>query len=169
MKFQMSARLLLSGEVEGKALESAIEDAKPLLSKGAPDGKGAVIDSYSVSGDEIHIELSSGRYVRPHDAILRINKHLSARLGKEQKVGIRRIEVKSYEIWYELKQKPLEEVTLPFTEKIEITDEEAHLVLKDIDQQALEGKYVDRLLRRLDEKISQQHARGKKEYVKTLK
>ncbi|MEE9474180.1 MAG: hypothetical protein V3V36_00755, partial [Candidatus Hydrothermarchaeaceae archaeon] len=143
MKFRMSARLLLSGKVKDAAVESAIEDAKPLLLKGAPKGKGAVIESCSVAGDTINIKLSSGRYVRPHDAIMRINKYLSTRLGKEQKVGIRRIEVDNYEIWYELKQEPLEEITLPFTEKIEIQDGEAHLVLKDIDQQALEDKYVD--------------------------
>ena len=169
MKFRMSAEFLLSGKADEKAVESAIEDAKPLLSRGAPEGKGAVIDSYSASGDTINIELSSGRYVRPHDAILRLNKHLSAWLGKNQKVGIRQIVVKNYEIWYELKQKPLEEITLPFTEKIEITGDEAHIVLKDIDQQALEDKYVDRLLKRLDEKISQQHTQGKKEYVETVK
>ncbi|MBU2559714.1 hypothetical protein KKA03_02355, partial [archaeon] len=169
MKFVMSAKLLLSGKVDEKAVEDAIEDAKPLLSKGAPEGKGAVIDSYSVKDDEITIELSSGRYVRPHDAIMRINKYLSGRLGKEQKVGIRSIEIDNYEIWYELSQTPIEDITLPFTEKIEITGNEAHIILKDLDQQALEDKYVDRLLKRLDEKISQQHTHGKKEYVDTIK
>ncbi|MEE9564282.1 MAG: hypothetical protein V3V63_01065, partial [Candidatus Hydrothermarchaeaceae archaeon] len=169
MKFQMSASLLLSGKVDEKAVESAVEEAKPLLSKGAPEGKGAVIDSCVVSGDTINIKISSGRYVRPHDAIMRINKYLSSRLGKEQKVGIRQIVVDNYEIWYELKQEPLEEIALPFTETIEIKDREAHLVLKDIDQQALEDKYVDRLLKRLDEKISQQHMHGKAEYVETVK
>jgi seryl-tRNA synthetase len=169
MKFQMSASLLLSGKVDEKAVESAVEESKPLLSKGAPEGKGAVIDSCAVSGDTISIKISSGRYVRPHDAIMRINKYLSSRLGKEQKVGIRQIVVDNYEIWYELKQEPLEEIALPFTEKIEIKDREAHLVLKDIDQQALEDKYVDRLLKRLDEKISQQHMHGKAEYVETVK
>jgi seryl-tRNA synthetase len=169
MKFQMNAKLILSGKVDEEAVKSAIEDAKPLLSKGAPEGKGAVIDSYSVSGDTINIELSSGRHVRPHDAIMRLNKHLSAWLGKNQKVGVRQIVVEGYEIWYELKQEPLEEITLPFTEKVEITGSEAHIVLKDIDQQALEDKYVDRLLHRLDEKISQQHTQGKKEYVETVK
>ena len=169
MKFQMSARIILSGEADKKAVESAIEDSRPLLSKGAPEGKGAVIDDYNVSGDTIFLHLSSSKYVRPHDAIMRINKYLSSRLGKEQKVGIRQIAVDNYEIWYELKQEPLEEIALPFTEKIEIKDREAHLVLKDIDQQALEDKYVDRLLKRLDEKISQQHMHGKAEYVETVK
>ncbi len=69
MKFQMSADLILSGKADKKAVEAAIEDAKPLLLKGAPEGEGAAIDSYSVDKDIIKIELSSGRYVRPHDAI----------------------------------------------------------------------------------------------------
>jgi len=51
MKFVMTAELLLSGKADEKAVERAIEDAKPLLTKGAPEGKGAVIDSYSVKGD----------------------------------------------------------------------------------------------------------------------
>lgn len=169
MKFLMNARLLLSGKVDGKAVEGAVEDTRALLSKGAPGGKGAVIDSYSVGEDTIDIQISSGRYVRPHDAILRINKYLSPRLGREQKVGIRQIEIKSYEIWYELKKEPLEKITLPFTEKIEIQGKEAHLVLKDMNQHALENKYVDRLLKRLEEKIGQQYIHGKAEYVKTIK
>jgi seryl-tRNA synthetase len=168
MKFAMSARLLLSGKVSDEAVNDAIEDSRSLLSKGAPEGKGAVIDSYFVQGDEITLELSSGRYVRPHDAILRLNKHLSQWLGKNQKVGVRQIVVDNYEIWYELSQTPTGEITLPFTKKIEITDGKAHIVLKDLDQQALEDKYVDRLLKRLDEKISQQHTTGKKEYVETI-
>jgi seryl-tRNA synthetase len=159
MKFQMSAKLILSGKADVKAVENAIEDTRPLLSKGAPEGKGAAIDSYNVVGEQILITITSGRYVRPHDAIMRINKYLSGRLGKEQKVGIRAIEIDNYEIWYELEQRPLEDITLPFTEKIEITDGEAHITLKDLDQQALEDKYVDRLLRRLEEKILQQHRR----------
>lgn len=168
MKFLMEARLLLSGKVEAGAIEGMIEDAKPLLEKGAPEGKGAVIESVSVATDKIDIKISSGRYVRPHDAIMRINRYLSSRLGREQKVGIRRIEVESYEIWYELEKKPLKEIALPFVEKLKIDGRQAHLTLKDIDQQALEGKYVDRLLKRLDEKISQQYIQGKAEYVKTI-
>ncbi len=168
MKFRMSAVLLLSGKADKKAVEKAIEDAKPLLSKGAPEGKGATIESYKVAGETIDITITSGRYVRPHDAIMRINKYLSGRLGKEQKVGIRTIEIDNYEVWYELPQAPAGEITLPFTEKIEITGKEAHIIMKDLDQQALEDKYVDRLLRRLEEKISQQHVQGKKEYVETI-
>jgi seryl-tRNA synthetase len=170
MKFEMEVQLLCSDVIKDKeVVDKALGGVKALLQKGAPEGKGARVTSHSVEGDTVSLELVSGRYVRPHDAILRINKYLSVELGKSLQIGIRDIKVKRYEVWYELKQKPLEEIRLPFTERIEIRGNVAHIILKDIDQEALENKYVDRLLKRLEEKISQQHIAGKAEYVEEVK
>jgi seryl-tRNA synthetase len=169
MRFEMEARLICSGPVKREIVEEAFNNIEEILQKGAPEGEGGKVLSYSVEDDTIKVVLASGRYVRPHDAIMRINKYLSAELGKTLHVGIRRIEVDRYEAWYDLKQKPIKEVTLPFTKKIEFNDKQAHIVFKDLDQEAIENKYVDRLLRRLEEKISQQHIAGKAEYLETVK
>lgn len=171
MRFKMKAKLVFSDKIEDKeTVEKAIEESKKILKRGVPKGeKGAEIISHSVRGNILSLNLVSGRYVRCHDAILRINKYLSQVLGKKLHIGIRSIEVDSYEIWYELEQKPRREVKLPFTRKIDIKGKEAHLVLEGLDQEALEDKYVDRLLKRLEEKIRQQYVEGKAGFVHEVK
>ena len=171
MRFEMLADLVCSGEVKNpEFIDQILEGIEGILKKGVPEGEeGPKIASYSILKNRITIELVSGRYARCHDAILRINKYLSPLLGKELKIGIRTIEVKRYEIWYDLEEEPLEKITLPFVESLEIEGKKAHLVLKDIDQEALEKNYVDRLLKRLDEKVRQQHISGKAGFVNTVK
>ncbi|MFQ6105956.1 MAG: aminoacyl--tRNA ligase-related protein, partial [Candidatus Hydrothermarchaeaceae archaeon] len=171
MKFEMRAEIALSGKVDNAdAVKEAIEGSKELLDKGVPRGeKGAEIVSYSIKGNTVSLGLKSGRYVRCHEAILRISKHLSKALGKKLHVGVRGIVIKNYEIWHDLELPPKREVKLPFTESININGKIAHLVLKDIDQEALEGNYVDRLLTRLDEKIRQQYIEGKADFIKTVR
>lgn len=170
MRFEMEAELTCSdGIKDTKVVDDAFKGVEVLLSRGVPKGgEGPKVVSYSIVGNSISVELVSGRYVRCHDAILRINKHLSRVLGKELHIGIRSIEIKNYEIWYELEQEPLREITLPFTQKIEFEGKTAHIVLKDLDQEALENNYVDRLLRRLEEKVKQQYVGGKAEFVNTV-
>lgn len=170
MKFLMEARLLLSDRISEEDLKEGIEAVKPVLSKGVPKGKkGCEILEYKLEDKAIYLKLQSGRYVRPHDAILRINKRLSAFLGKKRKVGIREIIVDRYEIEYELEKKPLNEIKLPFVDEIKFEDKKVFIKLKDIDVEALEKKYVDRLLRRLEEKINQQYILGKAEFSRVVK
>ncbi len=170
MRFEMLADIVCSGDIKKtEIVDKAFEGIDELLQRGVPDGEeGAKLASYSVVGNRIAVELVSGRYVRCHEAVLRINKYLSPILGRALKIGIRTIEVKSYEVWYELEEEPQEKITLPFVESLEIDGKNVHLVLKDLDQEALEKNYVDRLLKRLDEKIKQQQMSGKAGFVNTV-
>jgi seryl-tRNA synthetase len=94
----MEAELTCSDEIKDTKVEDdAFKNMKVLLSRGVPKGgKGPKVVSYSIVGNSISVELVSGRYVRCHEAILRINKHLSQVLGKELHIGIRSIEIKNY-------------------------------------------------------------------------
>jgi len=173
MKFDLKCFLQLSSSIEKKdfgTVERLLKEAAPLLQKGVPkDKEGCRIAEHKVSEDGVFLRLISERYVRPHDAIFRIINHISPLLGKELKVGIRDIKVEDYQIEYELEGEPKTKVTLPFAEKIEIKNNIAHLTLKDIDREALENKYIDRLLKRLEEKIRQEEAKGKAEYSRVIK
>jgi len=170
MRFEMDCSLILTDEVDRDLIEEALESAEGLLQKGVPEGEeGARITKWRLMGNRVEVNLVSGRYVRCHEAILRIRKHLSGHLGKKAKVGVRGVEVERYEIWYGVEDEPRGRMKLPFTEKLEIRDGEAHLVLKDLDEEALEKKYVDRLLKRLEEKIREQHITGKAGYLETVR
>ncbi len=60
--------------------------------------QGAKITEWKLGEDRIELTLESGRYVRVHDAVLRLKKVLSEQLGKKYRIGIRGIEVESFTI-----------------------------------------------------------------------
>ncbi|HDH28212.1 MAG TPA: hypothetical protein ENH13_03670 [Euryarchaeota archaeon] len=168
MKFLMKASFELSGEIKDPAaLKKHIDDARETLKKGVPKGEqGGEITSVEIGVDRVALTLESGRHVRPHDAVLRIKKRLSQALGREQGIGVRRVTVESYETWYPLDQVPAGKITLPFVKEIEIVDKTAHIVFDELDETALENRYPDRILKRLEEKIKEERVSGKAEFSK---
>jgi len=77
MRFFMIARINLSHKINIDDLRSVIESARPLLHRGAPKGeKGCEILEYGLEDQAIVLKLQSGKYVRPHDAILRLKSIL---------------------------------------------------------------------------------------------
>ena len=81
------------------AIAALFEEANnTLLTRGAPEGQGAKITEWKLGEDRIELVLESGKYVRVHDAILRLRKPLAEALGKKYKIGIRGIDVESFTI-----------------------------------------------------------------------
>ena len=100
MKFHLEASFRLSADAE-KA-EAAVSDffnnAGPILQKGAPVGQGAKITTWSLAGSKIDLVIDSDRFVRAHDALLRLRRPLSELLGKEFRIGVRGLDVNKFEI-----------------------------------------------------------------------
>lgn len=175
MKFDLKCKLIFSRKISENDFDKvseAIERAREVLDKGVPKGKeGCRIAEKKITREGVYLNLISSRYARAHDVVFRIINKISPLLGRELKLGIRDVKVISYEIEYELEKEPenSKNIALPFVEKLEIKDGKAYLKLRDIDREALENKYVDRLLKRLDEKIKLQEAKGKAEFSKIIR
>ena len=147
---------------------------KDFLKKGTPEGKeneGTTIQEYQIKPEGVYLSVNSGRYVRAHTGIMRLNKELSTFLGKTYQLGVRRIEIQRFEITMELEEAPLEPMTLPFTDKIDFAGNQAHIILnpKDIDETALKKNYIDKLLNRMEEKIRTQSMGGKAAFSETVR
>lgn len=155
--------MILSRDLEVD-LGSLIEDSRGILKKGAPDGKGAEIDEWSVSGDKINLRISSGRYVRPHDAVYRLKNYFSEHLGKKHHVGVREITASSYVIEFELNNTPKKSFKIPFAKKIEFRDKTCILTLGNLDAEFLRNNYVDRMINLINEKVDAQYYEGKSEH-----
>jgi len=70
------------------AITALLEEANnTLLTRGAPEGQGAKITEWKLGEDRIELVLESGRYVRVHDAVLRLRKQLAEALGKSIRSG----------------------------------------------------------------------------------
>jgi seryl-tRNA synthetase len=175
MKFDLHASLVLSKKLSTRArkdLKIWIREAEPLLKKGCPKGKereASRIESWKVERNKIRFHLISGRYARAHVAILRLRKFLSPRLGKNYKIGVRGISTEKFKIEYEAKRKPKEKIKLPFVRRIRWVGKLVHLTLEKLPEIAYEKNYVDKLLKRLDEKIVAQYVKGKAELTKEVR
>lgn len=178
MRFEAEVFFELSKKLPTEAEESLKEffdiANNSFLKKGAPEEKeheGTTIDSYQITPEGILLSLLSGRYVRAHTGIMRLNNELTTFLGKQYHLGIRAIQIRRFEIDIEMEQTPIEPITLPFTKKIDFNGNKVHIVLNpmDIDETALKKNYIDKLLNRLDEKIRAQGMTGKAAFSETVR
>lgn len=171
MDFWLKGRLVLSREIQADDdIKALIEQAnKELLKKGLPkhvdpDTGGAKVLSWGLKGSEITLEVRSDRYVRAHDALVRLRKAFSEELGRKHKVGVRDIIVDQYKITFELENQPVEPITLPFVKDISFDGVKCSFTLVDVEQEFLQKNYIDRMIARVKEKAAAQQYQGKAEH-----
>ena len=150
MKFDLECSILTSKEINK-------EDLIPFFNSISIDAK----MEWDVKGNRIFLRIFSEKR-RSHEWALRIEKKIEEFLGK-MKVGVRGIHLDRYEIEIELDKEPLREISIPFAE-IEIKDKKARVLISDKGEEFLRENYVDRIIRRIKEKIDAQYYEGKKEY-----
>ncbi|HDN82961.1 MAG TPA: serine--tRNA ligase [Candidatus Altiarchaeales archaeon] len=167
MEFFLVAELKLSRNIqeeEKEKITNLLLNSESVLRKGAPQGKGAKITKFSFDGDKIILEITSDRYVRPHAAIFRIKNFLAKELGKELRMGIRKISARSYRIKFEVPETPRRSIKLPFVDEIKFSGNLCEIYLSNLDEDFLRKNYVDRIISLINEKIEREKYRGKAEH-----
>ncbi|MEM7821241.1 MAG: aminoacyl--tRNA ligase-related protein [Candidatus Aenigmatarchaeota archaeon] len=137
-----------------------------LFRKGVPkDQEGSRIVHWSIEGTKLFLTIEGTRYLRPHDAMLRLRNFLAERLGEKQ-VGIRNMIIKEYEISYVPARMPKKDirVMVPWFKDSLKKGEELIIRLQNLDSTAIEDRYVERILSRVEEKINLQFYGGKSEH-----
>jgi len=174
MRFELETTLTLSDEIEDaeEDIERIILKANDdLLRRGVPDeveDGGAEVQDFSIEQDELSLKIVSDRYVRAHDAVLRLKKILNQELGPEYHVGVRKITIDHYTIKFELDRKAKEEISLPYVDDIKIEGRKCVLNLSGLNEEELSKNYVDRIIKRVKEKIEAQYYEGKEEMWELL-
>jgi seryl-tRNA synthetase len=101
LKFNLKGAFKTSADPTGakEVIAQYFDEANnTILKKGAPEGQGAKITQWDIVDGSIELTIESGRYVRAHDAIIRLRKPLAAKLGKDFRIGIRGVDVKEFTI-----------------------------------------------------------------------
>jgi len=155
MEFELVGKLTFSGEI-GKAsaeLKAALGSMEPILRKGVPKGKeseAAKIMGWRVVGKSLELEIKSGRYVRAHDALLRVGKALSTELGAKHKLGLRDVFVSRYVI--KIPAKDVSEATKGELEKLSAKVEHGFVKveLENLGESQVRGRMVDRLVSEIE-------------------
>lgn len=120
---------------------------------------------WKIEGDKILIEVISNKK-RSHEIILQIYKKMAKFFGMH-KIGMRQIYINEYKIEFEVEKKPLEKIEIPFAE-VEINNRVISIKIKDKGEEFIRQNYVDRIIRRIKEKVERQYYEGKKEYWSLL-
>ncbi|HEC87357.1 MAG TPA: hypothetical protein ENI49_05785, partial [Thermoplasmatales archaeon] len=160
MKLELSATLFLSREVpEAKSVVDAL--ISEFNNKSKKDQ--ITIKKQDIKKNKIYLTVTSEGKRRAHEVLLQFRKNLSEKMGKEFHVGVRSLKINSYEISFDVEREPLHAVAIPFA-KLDISGKKVRIILESIDEEFLRKNYVDRIIRRVKEKIDAQYYEGKKEY-----
>ncbi|MCS7123075.1 MAG: hypothetical protein RMJ17_00650 [Candidatus Aenigmarchaeota archaeon] len=142
-----------------------------LFKKGIPGEKeGARIVEWDVKDNKLNLIIEGSNYLRAHDALLRLRNYFAEKFGKE-KIGVRNIFGKKYEILYHPKRNPLEkiEIKVPWVKNIEFDGKVFKIILENLDAKCFEDRYIERILKRIEEKISKQYVHGKSSLTEEVK
>jgi len=174
MKFHLEASFKLSADASKaeKEIEELFAGAGDILQKGASKGQGAKIVAWKLEGNKINLTLDSDRYVRAHDAVLRLRRPLAELLGKKHRIGVRGLDVKSFEIEVE-SEKPIVH-KIPYVKVIKQVGGTLKLVMdvgeadSQIGEAELKNRVPDRIVSLLDEKLQEEDYGGKAEHWELL-
>ncbi|MCL7412391.1 MAG: serine--tRNA ligase [ANME-2 cluster archaeon] len=154
------------GPAKDEVMELLENAGTTILSRGAPEGKGARITSVDVTDNGIELEITSGRFVRVHDAMLRLRKPLAELLGKGHRIGIRGIDIAEYMITIP-SEKPLKPLKIPYVSSMEYIDGAIVLTL-EVGQSEIENRIPDRIITLIEDKVAAQSYGGKGEHWNLL-
>jgi seryl-tRNA synthetase len=171
MKFHLEASFRLSGDASAAEDDIAkfLADASPILQKGAPEGHGARIVEWKLDQNRIDLTIESDRYVRAHDALLRLRRPLSELLGKKHRIGVRGFDLARFQIEVE-SDRPIEH-KIPYVREIKFENGWLNLELDvgpagSLGQSEIENRIPDRIVSLLEEKL--QTYGGKAEHWELL-
>ena len=171
MKFHLEASLRLSGDAASAeaALSEFFAGAAPLLQKGAPEGQGAHLTTWKLYGNRIDLVIDSDRFVRAHDALLRLRRPLSELLGKQFRIGVRGLDINKFDIEVESDRAITHKI--PYVREIKFENGRLFLSLDvgpegSLGQSEIENRIPDRIISLLEEKL--QSYGGKTEHWELL-
>ncbi|MHA1199345.1 MAG: hypothetical protein ACTSQF_08380, partial [Candidatus Heimdallarchaeaceae archaeon] len=170
MKHQLNAYFILSGELPPESkedLDAFFIQFGEKIQQSKKEGKFDI--SWSLKKSELALKISSIDSISPHVAILRIRKQLAASIGKKYRVGLRGFKFKDYKITTEIEDQPIKEFTLPLTKKLTFSEKEGKNWVEiqidpEISEDFVEKGTIERIVRRVSEKISKQKYGAKKEH-----
>jgi len=162
LEFHLKGTIKTSKDVEcaKEDISEFIREAnESLLVKGAPEGKGAKVLDFKVSNNTISLEIFSDRYVRAHDALIRLYNPLRDLLGRKYHVGLRGMSTNYYCIKITDDNIDLDNVKdilsdIPEIEDIKIGNEgNIEIYLKELSESDLRSHSIDRIIGLLKDEL----------------
>ncbi|MHA1686928.1 MAG: hypothetical protein ACTSYD_11090, partial [Candidatus Heimdallarchaeaceae archaeon] len=171
MKHYLECHYVLSGELPQEAVDTLRDFFEKFVSKVNEDRKEGnfEIKEWKLDGTQLFLVIDSDESLAPHVAILRMRKQLAKIIGKQYKTGLRGFKFHKYIIDTPLEKAPQQPFKLPLTKSIEFYEENGvHRAKITIDPEIaedfVEKGTIERIIRRVNEKIDKQYYGAKKEH-----
>lgn len=170
MNFELNGYIIATAELTKLKDEIAklIEKANSEFSKGMQPGQEGKVKNWSIDGTKLKLDIVSGGQPRPHEFLIRLRKLLAESLGKKCRVGFREVFANNYRVEFELEFEPKRPMKLPLVESYQIKGKSCTLVFVNLDEEALQRNYVDRLMKLVNEKARDQQYAGKEEFKQVV-
>ena len=184
IEFELKAYIEAGSDLGNADIGRYINEAENLLKGGGSSPAKTKVIEWEICGEsknKIFLHIASNRYVRAHDALVRIRKHLAQKLGKEHRIGIRGVYGKEYNIkltsgkFSELIKNKDDNPSIanisPLPENEVIFDRDSGsitLKISDMSEEFLTKNMVDRLIRRFEAKVRAIGTGGKGDFTKLI-
>ncbi|MHA1829303.1 MAG: aminoacyl--tRNA ligase-related protein [Candidatus Heimdallarchaeaceae archaeon] len=171
MKHYLEAHFILSNPLPAEAEKDIEEFLKNFIEKTQETRKEGEfsISNWETKDSTFYLTISSNNSLSPHVAILRMRKQFAGLIGKKFRVGIRGFKLDKYIIETEIDKPPKKEFSLPLTTNLEFFESNDKNMARieidpEIEEDFVEKGTIERIVRRVSEKISKQYYGAKKEH-----
>ncbi len=165
MKFDLKVELVFSSDIA--EFKKDVEDFISEYSETNFENKELNFENIDIKKDKIVLNIVSKGQERPHNILLNLKNNIAKHFGKKHHIGVRNINIKNYVIGFELEKKPLHKTSIPFAD-LEFEDQHVKLTVSDVDEEFLQKNYIDRMIKRVVEKVEDQYYEGKGEFWKLI-
>lgn len=152
MRLTLNGTLRFSSDAE-KARDDLASTLETIdtdwFKRGAPNDGGAQLVDWTLDGDTLHVEIESDRYVRAHDALVRMVNPLGQELGPTHHIGVREIHAEKLVAQLDLDLDDDATTSLEALAEIssaESGDDGLRLTFAPLDESQLRSGLVDRVI-----------------------
>ncbi|MCG3220269.1 MAG: serine--tRNA ligase, partial [Candidatus Heimdallarchaeota archaeon] len=171
MKHYLEAHFNLSGPLPDESKKEVQQFIKEFVAKTNEirEEGNFEIQNWESKENKLILQIYSEDSLSPHVAILRLRKQISNQFGKKYRVGIRGFCFDKYTIESEIEDLPAADFTLPLTKSLNFKEQDGKKWVKieidpEIEEDFVEKGAIERIVRRVGEKISKQLYGAKKEH-----
>ncbi len=154
LELEADVEFALSREVEPEDIEETVEEFvreanDDLLQRGVPEGKeGGEIREWEVSRDAVRMVIRGTRYLRPHEAAMRVRKRLAETLGRKHRVGVRDLRIERYLVRMEFDEEVPDDLGyIPVADEVRVDGSTVELEFRELEEDLLRRHVVDRVIR----------------------
>ncbi|MHA1144846.1 MAG: serine--tRNA ligase [Candidatus Helarchaeota archaeon] len=105
----------------------------------------------------------------PHAVLFQLRNKLNQNFGKKHRLTVKKVVVSHYKLQFGLEKSPLHDFTIPYVDDFKLDEDKFEITFsKPLEESFVKKNFVNRIVRRIREKIDQQYYAGKGEFAEIL-